>query len=445
MSKHTPDLTNLRRRDLLKLGLGAAAATPLLGLAGNASANSISTNAHIVISGAGAGGTAMANRLSRSLKGARITVIDSREEHHYQPGWTLVASGVWNKNQTISKTAEWLPGSVNWVRALVTEYDPENNQVRLNNGDSIQYDYLIVACGVELQYDKIEGMDVNLIGQGKGVGSVYASIDAADKTNQEIERFLAKRQGTGVFTLAPTAIKCAGAPLKMTFTTLSRMEDAGIRDAFDMHFFTPTNRVFSVDYYNDFVKARWEEQGLTRHDFHTLVALDADRREATFRLQDGEEVKQDYDFIHVVPHMAAPKAVRESELIFKDGPFAGNWMEVDRETLQHPVYKNVFGIGDVMGMPFNKTAASVKKQATVLEPNLIAQIQGKPLPEKHNGYTSCPMITAVGKAMLVEFGWNAELLPSFSFIDPKEESWAVWVMKDKMLQPAYYAMLEGKI
>jgi sulfide:quinone oxidoreductase len=47
--------------------------------------------------------------------------------------------------------------------------------------------------------------------------------------------------------------------------------------------------------------------------------------------------------------------------------------------------------------------------------------------------------------MLVEFGYNNELLPSFPFIDPKQESWAVWVMKDRMLKPAYYAMLEGHI
>ncbi|EXJ09517.1 MULTISPECIES: NAD(P)/FAD-dependent oxidoreductase [Nitrincola] len=443
-NKKTPP-ANERRRDLLKLGLGATVAAPLLSLAGNASANAIRTSAHVVISGAGAGGLAMANRLSRSLQGAKITLIDARQEHHYQPGWTLVASGVWDKSKTLSKTAEWIPSGVNWIRAMVTEYDPDNNRVTLNDGQTLTYDYLIVATGVELQYERIEGMDVNLIGQGKGIGSVYAGIDAAAKTNEEIERFIAKGSGKGVFTLSPTPIKCAGAPLKMTFTTLSRLEDAGVRDRFDMHFFTPTDRVFSVDYYNDFVKQRWTEQGLTRHDFHRLTAIDADRKEATFTLQDGSEITQDYDFLHVVPHMAAPKSVRESELIFKEGPFAGNWMEVDRETLQHTRYSNVFGIGDVMGMPFNKTAASVKMQASVLEPNILAHIQGQPLLAKHNGYTSCPMITAVGKAMLVEFGWGGELLPSFSFIDPKEESWAVWIMKDRMLQPAYNAMLVGKV
>lgn len=100
----------------------------------------------------------------------------------------------------------------------------------------------------------------------------------------------------------------------------------------------------------------------------------------------------------------------------------------------------------MIGAPINKTAASVKAQAPVVEGNLLAVMQGNALPASHSGYTSCPMITGIGKAMLVEFGYadNFAFMPSFPFIDPTEESWAVWVMKDRMLQPAYYAVLEGK-
>lgn len=454
MSKKPHQPMNERRRDLLKLGLGAAVAAPVLSVAGNASAASVTSNAHFVISGAGAGGLAMANRLARSVRGAKITIIDAREQHHYQPGWTLVASGVWNKNKTISTTAEWIPSGVNWVRGMVTEYDPDNNRVRVDNGEVITYDYLIVACGLQLRYERIEGMDTALIGQGKGVGSVYASIDGAAATNQEIDRFIAKGAGTGLFNLPPTALKCAGAPLKMTFTTLWRLEQSGKRDNFNIEFMTPSGGLFGVPFYNDFVKQRFSDQGVTRHDYWTLAAIDADARKATYNVRslppgaEGEveitQVTKDYDFIHVVPPMTAPEALLNSPLRFGEGSPFRDWMEVDRETLQNPNYPNVWGIGDVMGMPSNKTAASVKMQASVLEQNLLAYMQDKPLPARHNGYTSCPLITGIGKAMLVEFGWDSKLLPSFSFIDPKQESWAVWVMKDKMLQPAYYAVLEGR-
>ncbi|WP_417585754.1 NAD(P)/FAD-dependent oxidoreductase [Nitrincola sp.] len=465
MSYKKPSTANERRRDLLKLGLGAAIAAPALSIAGNASANSVSTNAHIVISGAGAGGISMANRLARSLQGARITIIDSREEHHYQPGWTLVASGVWNKSKTLTKTGEWLPSSVNWVRGMVTEYNPDSNQVSVSNGETISYDYLIVACGLQLRYEQIEGMDTGLIGQGKGIGSVYAGVEEADATRDEITRWIAKGSGTGLFNLPPTALKCAGAPLKMTFTTLSRLEDSGQRDNFNVEFMAPSGGLFSVPFYNDFVKQRFTEQGVTRNDFWTLTGIDADTKKAFYSVKgertgtatshhytvDGNaeptvwEETKDFEFIHVVPPMTAPDSLLNSPLKFADDSPFRDWMEVDRETLQNPNYPNVWGIGDVMGMPSNKTAASVKMQANILEQNFLAYLQDRPLPARHNGYTSCPLITSIGKAMLVEFGWDGVLLPSFSFIDPKEESWTVWVMKERMLRPAYYAMLEGKI
>lgn len=465
MSSKLSSKANERRRDLLKIGLGAAVAAPVLSMAGNAAASRVQSNAHIVISGAGAGGISMANRFARSLPNARITIIDAREDHHYQPGWTLVASGVWNKSKTLSKTGEWIPSRVNWVRGMVTEYDPDNNQVKVSNGETIRYDYLIVACGLQLRYERIEGMDTALIGQGKGVGSVYASIDAAAATNDEISRWISHGQGTGLFNLPPTALKCAGAPLKMTFTTLSRLEDSGRRNQFNVEFMTPSGGLFGVPFYNDFVKHRFTDQGVTRNDFWTLTGIDADAKKAFYSVK-GErsgtatshhytvegsttpavwEETKDYEFIHVVPPMTAPDPLLNSPLRFADDSPFRDWMEVDRETLQNPNYPNVWGIGDVMGMPSNKTAASVKMQANVLEQNFLAYLQDQPLPARHNGYTSCPLITSIGKAMLVEFGWDSKLLPSFSFIDPKEESWTVWVMKERMLRPAYYAMLEGKI
>ncbi len=434
-----------RRRDLIKLGLGATIAAPVLSVAGHASADSVRSNAHIVISGAGAGGISIANRLARSLQGARITIIDSREAHHYQPGWTLIASGVWDKNKALTKTAEWLPSSVNWVRGMVTEYNPDSNEVSVSNGETISYDYLIVACGLQLRYERIEGMDTGLIGQGKGIGSVYAGVDEAEGTRDEINQWIAKGGGTGLFNLPPTALKCAGAPLKMTFTTLSRLEDSGQRDNFNVEFMTPSGNLFSVPFYNDFVKQRFTEQDVTRHDFWTLKSIDADAKKATYTVRDAEDQSKDYEFIHVVPPMTAPDSLLNSPLKFADDSPFSDWMEVDRETLQNPNYPNVWGIGDVMGMPSNKTAASVKMQANILEQNFLAYLQDRPLPARHNGYTSCPLITSIGKAMLVEFGWDSKLLPTFSFIDPKEESWTVWVMKERMLRPAYYAMLEGKI
>lgn len=434
--------SRLSRRQLLKLGVGAGAAC-LLPL-GSLRAQTIATSARIVILGGGAGGMGMANRLARRLEGARITVVEPREIHHYQPGWTLVASGVWNPGKTMRPNATFMPQGVEWRQQPAVEIDADRRRVTLADTHVLEYDYLIVATGLQLNYHLIDGMSSEQVGSN-GIGSVYASIEGATGTRAVIANWVAQGSGRGIFTAAPTPVKCAGAPLKMTFTTLSHLEATGRRDDFRVDFMAPGGGLFSQPWVNDFVKRRFDDQGVNRYHHHRLSAIDPGARQAEFTREDGSRVTEDYDFIHVVPPMSAPDFIRSSDLIAADGPFRGEWLDVDIHTMQHNRYPEVFGIGDVIGAPLNKTAASVKAQAPVVESNLLAQMQGHPLPARHNGYTSCPLITGIGKAMLVEFGYDNDLafLPSFPFIDPRDESWAVWVMKDRMLQPAYYAVLNG--
>lgn len=433
---------NPQRRQIIQLGLGALALSALP--ASQAFARQ-STQARILILGAGAAGTSIANRLHQALDGAKITLAGARQQHLYQPGYTLVASGLWPQAQVATPTADWIPKGVEWIPADVAEFMPDQRQVKLQDGQKLAYDLLVIATGCQLNYQQIEGMSTDLIGK-QGIGSVYASPQAAAATNQQIENLIQQGRGRAIFTLSNTPIKCAGAPLKMTFTTLSRLEATGQREQFQVDFFTPyANKVFSVPVYNQFVLERWQAQQVGFHDQSVLTALDAGSQTATFTHADGRQQQEKYDFIHVVPPMSAPDVVRFSELAWQQGPMAHQWLEIDQYSLQHRRYPEIFGVGDVIGTPFGKTAASVKKQAPVAEANILAFLAGRPLTARYDGYTSCPMITSIGKAILAEFGYEGKLMPSFSFISPTEESWVVWVMKEKMLQPAYYAMLNGQV
>ena len=433
-----------RRRQLLKLGLGVGAAglMPLSGLW----AATVSTKARIVILGGGAAGMSMANRLATRLSGASITVVEPREMHQYQAGWTLVASGLKEANDTIRPNANFRPAGIDWVKGPAVAIDAVQRRITLADASTLEYDVLVVATGLQLNYHLIKGMSPELIGS-HGIGSVYASLEAAGRTRKAIDAWLAHGGGQGLFTTPQTAIKCAGAPIKMTFLTLSRIKAAGARGRFKLDYFTPSGGMFSQPWVNDFLKQRFDRESISRHHFQHLSAIDPGAKQAEFTSQDGKTEVRDYDFIHVVPPMSAPDFVKASDLIANDGPFKAQWLDTDIRTLQHRRYPEVFGIGDVIGAPINKTSASVKAQAPVVEANITAFLQGKALPARHDGYTSCPLITDIGKAMLVEFGYdnNMAFLPSFSFIDPKEESWSVWAIKAYMLQPAYYAMLEGRI
>ena len=430
-----------RRRFLTLAAVGAAgAALPAHAQHGK---GPIKTSARIVIAGAGAAGLASASRLAASLDGARITIIDARMPHYYQPGFTLVGAGIKPAHYVVSQTADYIPSKVEWVQESVAEIDPEGNKIVTDRGKAISYDYLIVATGLSLHYEEIEGMEAGLIGK-EGIASIYNGPDAAYASWQTLSEFI-DHGGRGVFTRPGTEMKCAGAPLKYTFLAEDHAQRRGQRGNIQIEYFSNNKVLFSVPIVSEKVRMLFQERNIPATYERVLTALDPGRRIATFRTPDGSE-EQPYDFIHVIPPMRAPQAVRNSPLPWQTGNWASQgWMEVDRATLRHVRYHNVFGVGDIAGVPKGKTAASVKWQVPVAIDHLLADIAGTSSDEHYDGYTSCPLITRLGRAMLIEFDYHDNLVQSFpGVIAPLEELWVSWVMKTMALKPTYISMLRGR-
>jgi len=406
-------------------------------------AATVRTKAKIVIVGAGAAGLATASRLAARLEGASITLVDRRREHLYQPGYTLVAAGLKPASYTVSTTREYVARGVQLVEERAADIDPVGKVVVTEGGQRLPYDYLVVAAGLDLDYAAIEGMDVSRIGRN-GLGSVYAGPEQAAATWRAMSEY-ADKGGVAVFGRPPTEMKCAGAPLKYAFLTDDTLRRRGKRGNAELIYHAHVKSLFGVPIVSEKVRMLYAERGIRVKQDHVLRKVDPDRRIATFRTPDGD-VEQPYDFINVVPPMRAPAVVRHSPLPWQTGPLAADgWAEVDRHTLRHARHPEVFCVGDVAGVPKGKTAASVKWQVPVAVDHLVASITGGRSEEKYNGYTSCPLITRVGRAMLVEFDYNDNLVPSFpGLIAPLEELWITWIMKEVGLKPTYLAMLRGR-
>ena len=423
--------------------LGAAAATAAAGVAPARAAPRISpARARIAIAGAGAAGLTLAAQLRRQMPQATITLIDAKAEHHFQPGFTLVGAGLWNPGDVTFRNADFVPSGVEWINEAVAEFDPDASALATTSGRRVEYDFLLVATGLMLDYERIEGMERDLIGR-EGIASIYAGPEAAAASFGVIDAFVDKG-GTALFGRPQTEMKCAGAPLKITFITDDLARRRGRRDAVELIYNAHNQALFSVVPVHERLTTMFPARGIAINYQHVLRAIDPGARQATYDTPDGS-VTMDYDMIHVVPPMRAPDAVRDSPLPWQDGPLAADgWIEVDKSTLRHPRFANVFAVGDIAGVPRGKTAASVKWQVPVAVDHLVAETAGAQSQAIYNGYTSCPMVTAYGRAMLIEFDYDGTLVPSFPFIAPLEELWTSWLIEEKALKGTYRAMLRGR-
>lgn len=459
----------ISRRDALKLaGVGAASfmLNPSEASAATQAVASSNVKGKIVIVGGGAAGCSIASLLVSKLSNPDITVIEPNPNSvSYQPGQTLIGAGVWQPEDIVGESKDFLPSEAKWVKDSVVEFSPDSNKVVTAKNGEIKYDFLVVATGLQLNYEKIDGLSRDIIGTN-GIGSVYFA-DGAKRTWPEMQKFVADAKSgkkvEGVFSHPNTPIKCGGAPKKIMYLTHARLEEANARKNATLTFYPNGGKMFGVPEYHEAIVKQFEARDMKWNYKHNLIAVDPGKKVATFDhhyLVKGEwdadleefdmipQVKQvevPFDFLHVTPPMSAPDVVKASPLSWKRGSASkGGWVELNKETLQHTRYSNVFGLGDVAGIPMGKTGGSVRKQYTVAAQNLINAMEGKAPSAKYGGYTVCPLITDIGTVMLAEFDWSKKPTPSFP-LDPTKERWIWWVLKVYMLKPMYfYGMLKGR-
>lgn len=429
------------RRKFLGMIAGGAA---LSMMSMSAFSDKVKTKAKIVVIGAGAGGLSIANRLNKRLDGATITIIDGHKQHWYQPGFMLIASGVKSPNYSISSASDWTSRGIDLVEEYAAEIDAEAKYIVTASGKKVPYDYLVVASGVILDWEKIEGFDLSLVGR-EGVAAVYAGPEQAAKSYQALSKFT-DNGGQALFPRPAGAIKCGAAPLKYTLITDDFTRKKDTREKTEITYAASGRGLIGIPEANARVKEIFAEREVNVVYEHVIKSVDHGKKTASFSVPttfDNPEGKVElpYDFIHVIPPQRVADVILNSPLPSKSKQ---GWVEVDKHNLRHVRYPEIFSIGDVSGTPTGKGASAVKWMAPVVEDHLVAQIAGKEGTRIYNGYAGCPLITGIGKALLIENDYTQELTPTFpGIIDPMEELWASWLIKVAM-KPAYYAMLRGK-
>ncbi|KAI9497977.1 hypothetical protein BDB00DRAFT_802896 [Zychaea mexicana] len=359
----------------------------------------------VVVVGGGPGGLSVSSTLSKMLGKDQVAVIDPASHHYYQPLWTYVGGGLKDFRESVRPMESVVPEKAEWIKDRVTKLDPDNNQVKLGDGKTVGYDYLVVAAGIQINWEQIKGLKETL---GKnGVTSNY-SADSVQKTYKFIQDF---KGGNALFSFPAGPLKCPGAPTKIVFLAEEAFRLQGVRDKTNVTYNTALPKIFGVDHYGRVLQKLADERGINLNFQHELVEIKADDRKAIFRNNTNQEMKTfDYDFLHVAPPQGAPTFIKESKLAD-----AAGFVDVSKTTLRSNKYKNVFALGDCSNLPTSKTAAAITAESGVLKHNLIADMEGKTIQEaEYDGYTSCPLIVGRDQLILAEFsGYTGQPLETF--------------------------------
>lgn len=388
----------------------------------------------IVIVGAGTAGISVAARLYHDFPDRewQIAIIDPSEKHYYQPLWTLVGAGIFKKEESERNQVDLIPSRAKWIKKAVRNFDPENNQIQLDDGSSVSYEYLIVAAGIQINWGAIKGLK-ETIGKN-GVCSNY-SYEHVAKTWEYLRGI---KSGRAIFTQPAMPIKCAGAPQKILYLAEDYLRKNGLKNKVELDFCLAGPRIFGVKKYRDALEKVLERKDLHPSYEHNLVEIDGDKKIATFD-HNGERVNKEFEMIHVVPPMSAPDFISQSLLANEAG-----WVDVDKYSTQHNKYPNVFSLGDCSSLPTSRTGAAIRKQAPVTVKNLVSLIDGEQLKSRYDGYASCPLVTGYGSCILAEFDYDGNPMESFPF-DQAKERYSMYLLKAHGLPRLYWhGMLKGK-
>ncbi|GAC1504405.1 MAG: FAD/NAD(P)-binding oxidoreductase [Pseudarthrobacter sp.] len=393
----------------------------------------MSIHHQILIIGGGNAGLSVAARLRREGR-TDIGLIEPGADHYYQPLWTLVGGGLAAQKESVRPQASVMPAGIAWIKDAATDIDPERRMVSLASGGTVSYDYLVVCPGIQLDWDKIPGLADAV--ESDSASSNYR-YDLAPKTWDLIRNLTS---GTAVFTMPAGPIKCAGAPQKIAYLAADYWRQQGVLKDIRVVMVLPTPGMFGVKVFADELERVVARYGIEVRKNSEMVEVDPAGK--TLVIADnatGERESLPYDLLHAVPPQSAPDWLKRTALADPQNP--GGYVEVDKNTLQHTRFPNVYALGDAGSTPNSKTGAAIRKQAPVLVKNLLATIEGGPAAASYGGYASCPLTTARNRMLLAEFDYSLQPAPSIPLIDTTRERYDMWLLKRYGLPFMYWNLI----
>jgi len=413
----------------------------------------MSVNFEVLIIGGGTAGIMVAAQLKKQQPNLKIGLMDPATTHYYQPAWTLVGANAYKYKDTARSMQSLIPKGVEWVKEYAATFKPEEHTVISKNNKAYRYNYLVVCPGLKIDCSLVDGLTEAI---DKGV--ICSNYTDPEFTWEVIKNF---KGGTALFTQPTTPIKCGGAPQKIMYLAEDHFKKSGVKSKTNVLFAIPGGVIFGVKPIAKTLMEVVDKKDIGINYGYQLVAVDAKEKIAWYNMaehekyhnknnnieiiEDGDKKGIKFDMMHLAPPQTSPDFIKNSPFALETG-----WMSVDKETMQSNHYKNVFGLGDVAGLPTAKTGAAIRKQVPVVVANVQKMMEHDAITnKKYDGYSSCPLVTGYGKMVLAEFDYDKNFIP-----DPKlkqmlvfnsdKEHWRLWMLKKYGLPYLYWnKMLKG--
>ena len=353
---------------------------------------------NLLILGAGSAGTMAANKLYKKLNRNEwtITAVDQDNQHLYQPGLLLLPFGGYAPEELVKSRKQLLRSAVDFIVAKVSVVHPKQNIVELEDGRTLDYDFLIIASGTTPRPDQTPGLMDPTIWY-KSAFDFY-TLAGSIALRHALSKF---KGGRLVVHISEMPIKCPVAPLEFTFLADAYFEERKMRDRVEITYVTPLEGAFTKPVCSKYLGHMLEERNI--HLEPDFVVDRIDPQSKTLVSMDEREIP--FDLLVTVPVNMGANFVGASGM----GDDL-NYLRVNKETFLSKEYDNIFALGDASDIPASKAGSVAHFAIDLFAENFIEYIHGRPMTLNFDGHANCFIESGHGKGLLIDFNYTTEPL-----------------------------------